>query len=90
MDGVLDCEHVLAAFPGERLCKLLLRKLPLVKEIVECLKIMHEATLLGHQADLGLTEFYRCWVITKLKIQARVNQPCKTKLYAQLSKSIQK
>lgn len=90
MDGVLDCEHVMAAFPEEQLCKLLLRKLPLVREIVECLKIMHEATVVSQKADFGLTEFYRCWVITKLKIQARINQRSKTKLYAHLLKSIQK
>lgn len=90
MDGVLNCESVMAAFPEEQLCKLLLRRLPLVREIVECLKVMHEATVLSQKADFGLTEFYRCWVITKLKIQARINQRCKTNLYAHLLKSIEK
>lgn len=90
MDGVLDCQHVFGAFPEEKLCTLLLRKLSVVKEMVESLKIMHETTVISQKADFGLTEFYRCWVITKLKVQSHINQPCKTKLYAHLLKAILK
>lgn len=90
MDGVLKCEHVMAVFTEERLCLLLLRKLPVIKEIVESLKIMHEATVLAQKADFCLTEFYKCWIVTKLKLQARINQSSKTKLNTILLKSMQK
>lgn len=88
--GVLECQHVIAVFTGDKVCTLLLRKLPVVKEIAESLKIMHEATVLSQKADFGLSEFYKCWVVTKLKIHARVNQSSKTKLNSNLLKSIQK
>lgn len=42
------------------------------------------------KADFTLTEFYKCWVIIKMKIHSRINLPSKTKLDALLLKSINK
>lgn len=90
MNGVLGCEHVMAIFTEEKLCMLLLRKLSIIKEMVESLKIMHEATVLSQKADFSLTEFYKCWIITKLKLQTCINQSSKTNLNANLLKSMLK
>lgn len=90
MNGVLGCEHVMAIFTEEKLCMLLLRKLSIIKEMVESLKIKHEATVLSQKADFSLTEFYKCWIITKLKLQTCINQSSKTNLNANLLKSMLK
>lgn len=58
--------------------------------MVEPLKIKHEATVLSQKADFSLTEFYKCWIITKLKLQTCINQSSKTNLNANLLKSMLK
>lgn len=90
MKGVLECAHVLPLFPDEKLCVLLLNKLPIVKELVDSLEILYNATMTCQKADLNLTDFYKCWIITKLKIQSRINRPSKTKLDESLLKSMAK
>lgn len=80
----------MAIFTEEKLCMLLLRKLSIIKEMVESLKIMHEATVISQKADFSLTEFYKCWIITKLKLQTSINQSSKTNLNANLLKSMLK
>lgn len=72
------------------LCKLLLRKISIIKEIVESLQILYEATMVCQKADFTLTEFYKCWVIIKIKIHSRINLPSKTQLDILLLKSINK
>lgn len=90
LKGVINCEHVIAAFNKEKMCNLLLLKLPIVKEMVETLEIMYEATMMSEKANYSLTDFYKCWVITKLKLDALENTASKTELSAYLLKAIQK
>lgn len=67
-----------------------MRKISIVKEIVESLQIFYEATMVCQKADFTLTDFYKCWVIIKMKIHSRINLPSKTKLDALLLKSFNK
>lgn len=90
MKDVLECEHIIAVFTNEKLCTLLRRKLFIVKEIVDALEILYESIIFSQKADITLTEFYKCWIITKLKIQSRINQPSKTNLNKHLFEAIQK
>lgn len=80
----------MSIFIDETLCRLLLRKISIIEEIVDSLKILYEATLVCQKADFTLTDFYKCWVIIKMKIHSRINLPSKTKLDALLLKSINK
>lgn len=90
MKGVLECAHILPLFPDENLCNLLLRKCSIIKELVDSLEILYNATMTCQKADLNLTEFYKCWIITKVKIQSRINQPSVTKLDSHLLKAMAK
>lgn len=90
LKGVLECEHIIAAFTNEKLCTLLHCKLFIVKEIVDSLEILYEAITLAQKADITLTEFYKSWIITKLKVQSRMNRPTKTELDKYLLEAIKK
>lgn len=91
MKGVLDCDYIITFFSNrDKLCKLLLTKIPIVEELVEILEIFYEATMVSQKADFTLSDFYKCWVVVQLKLKSRTVKPTKTNLGSYLLKSLMK
>lgn len=91
MKGVLECIDIITFFKNRvQLCNLLLAKIYIVEELVEILGIFYEATMMSQKADFTLSDFYKCWVVVKLKLSSRALQPSKTKLETYLLKSLKK
>lgn len=87
--GVLECWYMVQFFAEkDKLCKLLSKKIEIIHEIVDALKVFYEATVLTQKPNFTLNEFYKCCIIAQLKLNGLIDKSPKTQLALHLLKSM--
>lgn len=72
MRDLIKCLHVIQAFMGENtICKLVLYKWNELKEIVSCLKVLYQATIVMQKEDFKLSDFYATWIYIDDKLKKK-------------------
>lgn len=70
--------------------KLLLKKWQIIEEMVEVLKVPYEATVKIQSQKYTLSDFYKCWLVMKIKVKALDKDNTLTQLAAHLVYTLEK
>lgn len=77
----MKCSHILQSFrKEEKLCNLILLKWDVVTEILNCLKIIYQATIAMQKEDFKLSDFYTSYIYMESKLNKCLKKQNITKL----------
>lgn len=91
MRDLLKCLNVVQAFmEQETVCKLVLHKWNELKEIVSCLKVLYQATIVMQKEDFKLSDFYATWLYIDKKLKKNMGKQNTTNLAKHLIVMLEK
>lgn len=87
----MKCVHVLQSFRNEeKICDLIFLKWGVVTEIVNCLKVVYQATIVMQKQDFKLSDFYTSWIYMEIKLKKCLERQNTTKLAQHLLDMLEK
>lgn len=87
INDVLKCEHVIRHFAKkERMCELLLKKWPVLKEMERVLKVPYLTTLMLQKAEFTLSDFFGCLKVITMQLDKIIAEPGRK--YTQLAEKL--
>lgn len=74
----------------EKICKLVMQKWEALKEIVSCLKVLYQATIVIQKEDFKLSDFYATWIYIDVKLKKNLQKQNITNLSKHLIEMLEK